>query len=670
MRSMIRFVAGLAATGLACVAHSTDVAGDRFGPDDFARLADVAEPSFSPDGTQLVYSVTVTNGDEDAQQSDLWRVGYDGTNRTQLTFTPKHDESAPAWSPDGRWLAFLSDRGDDDAMTQVWAMPAGGGEARALTSFPGGVDDYTWSPDGKRLAVIASDPSRPAGTPKPKQPAPIVTERFYFKEDGSGYLTALRRHLYVVDIEGGKVEQLTSGPHDEWYPAWSPDGKSIAFVTKRGADPDRHSNYDLYLVEPKAGTVERRLTTHEGADNDPDTGSRPQWSPDSRRIAYLQRGEDKWIYYSPSELAIVDVASGRSALPVKFDRWVTKPRWSPDGRHVFALVEESRVTHVVRVDTRTGKTNALTQGARFDADFAVSSNGRVVVLGGDDVTPYELAAVEGSTLRPLGSHNAWLAQKRLVRFEDVTFKSADGTSIDGFVVKPADYVAGRKYPTILRIHGGPVYQYSHEFMPDWQSYAARGYVVVAANPRGSSGRGFDFSRAIFADWGNKDLQDVLAAVDHVVATGLADPDRLAVGGRSYGGILTNYVIASDTRFKAAVSGAGASNWAGMYGHDMYTREYEFELGVPWRNRDVYDRLSYPFLHADRIRTPTLFYCAEADFNVPCQGAEQMYQALRSLDVPTQLVVYPGEHHALQVPSHLRDRMQRLLGWYDRWLRVE
>ena len=192
-------------------------------------------------------------------------------------------------------------------------------------------------------------------------------------------------------------------------------------------------------------------------------------------------------------------------------------------------------------------------------------------------------------------------------------------------------------------------------------------MVVAANPRGSSGRGFDFSRAIYADWGNKDLQDVLAAVDHMVAAGVADPARLGVGGRSYGGILTNYVIASDARFKAAVSGAGASHFAALYGHDMYTLEYELELGSPWRHREDWDRISYPFLHADRIKTPTLFYCAEADFNVPCQGTEQMYQALRTQGVPTRLVIYPGENHALKVPSYLHDRMQRLLEWYGQYL---
>ena len=391
-------------------------------------------------------------------------------------------------------------------------------------------------------------------------------------------------------------------------------------------------------------------------------GLRPQWSPDGRRIAFLQGGAAKWIYYAPMQLAIIDANTGAVAVPAPIDRWFSSPRWAPDGKSVLALIEQSRVTHLSRIDVASGKVTPLTSGARTDAGFAVSTQGRVVVLGGDDVTPNELAVLEKGKLRPLGSHNSWLAQKQLVRYEDITFRSKDGTSIDGFVVKPADYVSGRRYPTILRIHGGPVYQFAHEFMPDWQAYAARGFVVVAANPRGSSGRGFDFSRAIYADWGNKDVQDVLAAVDHVVAAGIADPDRLGVGGRSYGGILTNYVIASDTRFKAAVSGAGASNWAALYGHDMYTREYELELGTPWANRDVWDRVSYPFLHPERIKTPTLFYCAEKDFNVPCNGSEQMYQALRSLGVPTQLVVYPGENHALKVPSYLQDRLERLLDW--------
>jgi dipeptidyl aminopeptidase/acylaminoacyl peptidase len=212
-----------------------------------------------------------------------------------------------------------------------------------------------------------------------------------------------------------------------------------------------------------------------------------------------------------------------------------------------------------------------------------------------------------------------------------------------------------------------VYQFSHEFMAEWQAFASAGFAVVGVNPRGSSGRGFDFARSIFANWGQVDVADALAAVDHVVAMGIADPGRLGVGGRSYGGMLTNYVIASDRRFKAAASGAGSSNILAMYGHDQYVREYELELGTPWANREIYERVSYPFLHADRIRTPTLFYCAADDWNVPCLGSEQMYQALRSLGVPTQLVIYPGENHGLTVPSYLRDRLERQLAWYTRFL---
>jgi dipeptidyl aminopeptidase/acylaminoacyl peptidase len=656
--------------GCALLAASTmaNAADDRFGPDDLARLATVAGPALSPDGRELAYSLETTNSEADKQQSDLWRAAWDGSRRRALTQTPDSNEWLPQFGAEGRWLAFLADRGGEDAKTQVWMMPSDGGEARQVTKFADGVEDFVWSPDGRRLAVIAWDPERPEGAPKPKNPPPIVTSRYQFKEDGTGYLTARRKHLYVVEVDTGKATLLTPGHHDEQLPAWSPDGRTIAYVTKRGGDPDRHLNFDIYLVAPEAGLQERQLTSFPGSDLDPYWESRPSWSPDSKRIAYLQSGEDKWLYYAPWQLAVIDVATGKSTLPAPIDMAMYKPRWAPDGRSVLTLIERNRVTQLSRIDVASGKVTALTAGKRFDTDFAVARDGRVAVLGGDDLHPNELSAVESGKLRPLTDHNGWLRDKRLAPVEDIEFTSADGTMLEGFLVKPVDYQPGKRYPTILRIHGGPVYQFSHEFMADWQAYAARGYAVIGVNPRGSSGRGFDFARAIYADWGNKDVADVLAGVDHVVAMGIADPDRLGIGGRSYGSILTNYVIASDRRFKAAVSGAGSSNMLGMYGHDQYVREYELELGTPWANRAAYDRTSYPFLHADRIVTPTLFYCAEKDFNVPCLGAEQMYQALRSLDLPTELVIYPGENHPLTVPSYLRDRMQRLLAWYDRFLK--
>ena len=639
----------------------------RFGVDDMLRVAEVAEPAFSADGTWLAYSVTTANLDKDQPQSDLWHVRWDGGQPGRLTHTPESSEWQPAWSPDGRWLAFLADRGGEDAETQLWLMPATGGEAERLTDFPGGVIDYAWAPDSRQLAVIARDPERPVGSAEPPQPPPIVIERYQSREDGIGWLTDRRQHLYLFGIDERKATLLTPGAHDEYLPAWAPDGSRIAYVTKRGPDPDRHLNWDIYLIEPRAGAGEQRLTSFEGADLDPYWESRPSWSPDGRSIAYLQGGEDRWIYYAPWQLAIVEVATGQSRIPAPLDRCFGKPRFTPDGRAVLALIEESRVTHLSRIDLATGRVTPLTQGARFDADFAVSADGRVAVLGGDDHHPYRLAALERAGPRLLADHNEFLAGKRLARVEPIFFASTDGTPLEGLLVRPLDYEPGRRYPTILRLHGGPVYQFSHEFMADWQVYAAQGYAVIAANPRGSSGRGFDFARAIYADWGNLDVIDVLAAVDHAVAVGVADPARLGAGGHSYGGILSNYVIARDPRFRAAVSGAGAANFLALYGHDQYVREYEFELGQPWVARNSWERVSFPFLDAGRITTPTLYYCAELDDNVPCLGSQQMYQALRSRGLPTQLVVYPGEHHSLTVPSHLRDRMQRHLDWYARHL---
>ena len=662
---------------LALLAASSAVARapqTRFDAADLSRLAGVSDPVLSKDGAFVVYTVTRTNFDRDQPQSDLWRVRYDGRDRTQLTHTPDSDESLPQWSPDDRFIAFLSDRkasteaDEGDATTQVWMMPADGGEAHQVTHLPSGVQDYVWSPDGKQLAVIAFDAERAPGKARPKNPPPIVTDRFQFKDDDSGWLGSRHQHLYIVDVASGKATQLTSGKHDEQLPSWSPDGKLIAYVTKRGADPDRNLDYDIYLIAPHAGATERQLTTFPGADLDPYWGTRPAWSPDSKRIAYLRSGEDKWIYYAPWQLAVTDVATGKATEPAPIDRCVTKVHWSADGKSIYALVEQAEVTHLARFNLASGKVTELTHGDRFDVDVSISRNGHIAVLGGDDLHPYNLSALDHGRLRLLADHNEWLAGKQLAPAETMHFTGADGTRLDALLVKPLDYVPGKRYPTIVRVHGGPVYQFSHEFMEDWQVYAANGYAVLAVNPRGSSGRGFDFARAIYADWGNKDRQDVLAGVDYLVKRGIADPARLGIGGWSYGAILTDEIIARDPRFKAAISGAGTGNMYGMYGDDEYAGEYELELGTPWANRAVWDRVSYPFLHADRIVTPTLFQCSQIDFNVPCIGAEQMYQALRSLRVPTELVVYPGQHHEISVPSYLRDRMRRNLAWYNRFLK--
>ena len=652
-------------------------AGDKhpFTLADLHRIRDVSQPALSPDGQWVVFTVGRHNVEADKSVSELWRASYDGRRRVQLTFDDKSSSYLPQWSPDGQWLAFLSDRGEDETV-QVWRMAADGGEAQRLTSFKGGASDFAWAPDSRQLAVIAADDpqdaadaaSDKAGDKSEKKTAkPIVIDRYQFKDDTTGYLTNERTHLYLFDIAARQATLLTPGQHDEWSPAWAPDGSRIAYVTKRGADPDRHLNSDIYLVEPRKGGKERQLTTFPGSDLDPYWESRMAWSPDSRQIAYLQSGEDHWIYYAPWQLAVIDVASGQARIPAPIDRCFTKPKWSADGKSVYALIEESRNTYLSRISLNGGAVEHLTSGSRFDANFDVRGN-HLVVMTGDDANPPELFAIENG-LRPLSQQNtALLADVQFQPAEDFSFQAADGTRIDGLLMKPVGYVPGQKVPAVVRAHGGPVYQFSHEFLFEWQWYAANGYAVIGPNPRGGSGRGFDFAKRIYADWGELDTADVLGAVDHVVAMGVVDPQRLAIGGWSYGGILTNQVLVRDPRFKAAWSGAGSGNFLTMYGVDEYVREYELELGKPWERPETYLRGSSPFLHADRIKTPTLFICAEKDFNVPCEGAEQMYQALRSLDVPTRLVIYPGEHHGLDVPSYLADRLKRYTDWFDHYLK--
>jgi dipeptidyl aminopeptidase/acylaminoacyl peptidase len=640
---------------------------------DLHRLNDVSEPALSPDGQWIAYTVSRHNLDVDKTLSDVWRVRYDGKRTIRLTFGGASSNSTPRWSPDGLWLAFLSDRAGHDVM-QVWMLPADGGEAHQLTDLKGGVSDFVWAPDSRQLALIARDDPDPAATAanenkdaKPDTARPIVLDRYQFKDDDSGYLDHHRSHLYVFDIAARRATLLTPGDHDEWLPAWSPDGKRIVYASKRGPDPDRTLNSDLYLIAPHPGSRERQLTSFPGSDVDPYWESRPAWSPDGKRIAYLQGGEDRWIYYAPWQLAVIDVATGKSRIPAPIDRCFTKPQWSADGKSVYALIEEDRNTYLSRIDADSGAVEHLTAGSRFDVDF-VAGRDRLAVLTGDDTHPPELFALAGHALRQISHQNDGLvADVQLQPTEDIRFRSKDGTVIDGLLMKPVGYQPGRKYPTLLSLHGGPVYQYSHEYFDVWQWFAAHGYAIVAPNPRGSSGRGFAFSKAIYADWGNLDVQDVLAAVDHVVGMGIADPDRLVIGGRSYGAILTNYVIAKDTRFKAAFSEAGMGNALTMYGLDEYSREYELELGKPWQHPDAYLRLSDPFLHADRIRTPTLFTCLGDDFNVPCEGSEQMYQALRSLGIPTELVIYPNQHHEPDVPSYLADRLQRRIDWFANYL---
>ena len=642
--------------------------------DDVYRMEEVGGPQVSPDGKWIAYTVTGVDREADKLRSAIWMVNWEGTQDYQITHGPDSDTS-PRWSPDGRYLAFLSAR-PAEGKSQVWLLDRRGGEASQLTNAKGEIGGYDWSPDSKRLVLVMRDSEEGTGEapdPKTKAPKPIVIDRYHFKRDIEGYLTASSLdHLYLFEVESKKLEALTGEKDfDESDPAWSPDGSQLAFVSNHAEEPDQTLIKDIFVVEARAATKPRKLLTIARPDQ-----QRLVWSPNGRMLAFNQGFESKFNFYNQDRLVIVPVAGGEPrTLTAKLDRQVSQAEFMPDGSALTFLVEDDRRAYLGKVAVGGGNVERVSDGSAVLSD-RVSLGGHAAVAAATDSSATEIYALEDGKLRKLTAHNdALLAELQLGAVEDMSFKSKDGTEIHGLMVKPPSYEAGKTYPTLVWIHGGPIMQDDHALLFDTyplqlerQFFAAHGYVVLAINYRGSSGRGAEFTRSILADWGNREVADLLAGVDYAVRAGIADPDRLGLGGWSYGGILTDYTIATDTRFKAAISGAGSALQLSMYGSDQYVRQYEQEIGLPWKAKDAWIRISYPFFRADRIKTPTLFIGGEKDFNVPIIGSEQMYQALRTLGVPTQLVIYPGQYHLLTRPSYIHERLERYLAWFDKYLK--
>ncbi|HEX3435764.1 MAG TPA: S9 family peptidase, partial [Pseudacidobacterium sp.] len=499
-----------------------------------------------------------------------------------------------------------------------------------------------------------------------EKPKPIVIDRYHFKQDIEGYISTetMPKLLYLFDVETHKLDKLTTDKkYEEENAVWSPDGARIAYVSNHDPDPDRTVNTDVFVVDAKPNSTPSRLTTYNGQD-----GGRIAWSPDSKLIAYLHGSEPKYLEYNQNQLAVVPAAGGEPRiLTAKLDRAVSSPVVAPDGQSVTVLVTDDRSEYPASVLLSDGTVKRLLENTGV-AMGQNQASGHTAIVWTTDNAPAEIYALEDDKLRKLSSHNdALVAQLKLGETRNLEAKTKDGADVHGLLTLPVGYESGKRYPLLLRIHGGPNGQDAHTFVPERQLFAGRGYAVLNVNYRGSSGRGAAYQQIIFADWGGKEVVDLLACVDEAVKEGYGDPDRLGVGGWSYGGILTDYTIASTPRFKAATSGAGMGSPLGLYGIDQYVFQYDNELGPPWKNTDTYMKLGYPLLHADRIHTPTLFMGGDKDFNVPLVGGEQMYQALRSLNVPTEMIVYPGQFHGFTRPSFIRDRYQRYFDWYDRYL---
>jgi dipeptidyl aminopeptidase/acylaminoacyl peptidase len=646
-------------------------------PADIYRLPVVSDPQVSPDNKWVSYTLTTIDSLKDSRNADIWMVSIDGSQDIQLTSSPD-GESRARWSPDGKWISFLSVRGGDGLRggepkgPQVWLMDRRGGEGKRLTEIRGGVSDYAWSPDSRRLLLTLTDPDA-EDTGKIKTTKPYVIDRYQYKEDVEGYRYKKQHtHLYLFDVATHKLDTLTRGNYDEGSAVWSPDGTQIAFVSNRTPDPDQNENTDIWVIAAQPNAGMRQLTTWKGSDNS------PRWSPDGSYIAYTRSLSDEdYHMYDEPVLCVVAAGGGEPRLLSReLDRPVFGPRWAPDGKAIWALVEDDMQQSVAVFPAAGGKPE-ISSVLEGSVSTALETSGDVrVVLASDPQRPAELYTLKIrnerrfiSTTAYLLTHHSdsFLAPLKLADIKVFRSQSADGTMISGYYYRP-DSAADKKLPLILFIHGGPVSQDALSFDLTRQILAGDGYVVAAVNYRGSSGRGIDYSKTISADWGNKEVMDLHGAVDWLVNQGIVDSARMGVAGWSYGGILTDYLIASDTRFKAASSGAGTGFTLSLYGVDQYVNQYMNEIGPPWKAIDKYLKIGYPLLKADKIKTPTLFMSGEKDFNVPTAGSEQMYQALRTLGIPTELIVYPGQFHGITIPSYQRDRLERWRAWFDKYLK--
>jgi dipeptidyl aminopeptidase/acylaminoacyl peptidase len=588
-------------------------------------------------------------------------MSWDGAESVQLTNSPD-GESSPRWSPDGKFISFIAAR--NGGSSQIYLLNRLGGEAIKLTDVKGDLGEYSWSPDGKKILLSIKDYEDTAGK---KTSKPYVIDRYKFKQDVSGYQYDKRKtHLYLFDVSTKKTDTLTKGNYNEGGIQWSPDGSKIAFVSNQTEDPDKNTNSDIFIIDAKPGSEPKKLTTWKGSDTS------PQWSPDGKTIAYLRSTSDEnYIMYDQAILCVVPASGGEPKLLSKsMDRPISTPRWNKEGSSIATLVSDDCERYIASFDPASGNMTKMIGGNRSFISLERHPNGNWLTSMTNPQLPSEFYAIENGELRRLTKvQDSFVSNLTFATVEKFTSKSKDGAIVSNILYKPVG--SSGKLPVIFFIHGGPVAQDEFGFDLTRQMLAANGYAVVAVNYRGSNGRGIDFSKAIYADWGNKEVLDIQGAADYLVSKGIVDGDKMGIGGWSYGGILTDYTIAKDTRFKAAASGAGSALQLSLYGVDQYILQLDNELGQPWKdkNYEKYLKLSYPFLNADKIKTPTLFMAGEKDFNVPAVGSEQMYQALRSNGTPTELIIYPGQFHGITLPSFQKDRLERYNQWFDKYLKT-
>ena len=671
-------------------------------PADTLRVAGVSDAQISPAGDLVVYTVSTNN--EERTGSALWlaRAAPDLSRPSDLGGTAREllpanwNASSPRWSPDGRLIAFVATR---DKQTGIWVVSLNERQPRLITNirttnffitYAG--EAFAWSPDSRRIAFInASEEESTASSTSANSDDPRVIDRIQYKSR-TGFSDSLRTHVWVTDVDRPEPRQLTSGLFYDHALSWSPNGREIAFLSNRETEPEANNNSDIFVADME-GRV-RQLTTTRGCEYE------PQWSPNGRWIAYTATTRDVTTIDSVAEDAhvwVIDAQGGRGReLTAAQDRRARSPRWSPDSRNIFFLANDRGRTLIYRTDLQ-GRSQPSVFNPQTSPPVAITTDTAALLvrpfqIGGfslsSSLTPLAAMTLSSAT-RPaeiwagqvfggpvsrlsgrVTAHNDGLVRSvELIEPEEINFKSFDGVTVQGWLMKPVGWRENQRYPLILSVHGGPHGMYGWGFNATFQAYAARGYAVLYLNPRGSNGYGQRFSDGTLREWGGGDYRDLMLGVDEALRRySWIDAQQVGVTGGSYGGFMVNWMITQTPRFRAAVSVASVSNLVSFYATSLYQDLIHAEFGgFPWDDYDLLWRWS-PLRYVRQAETPTLFLHGEQDNDVHITQAEEMYMALKRRGVETVLVRYPREGHGFREPRHRQDAMERTLAWFDRFLK--
>jgi len=645
-------------------------------PEDVCALTSVGDLRLSPDGLRVAYVVNGIDREENGYRSAIWVAPLDGSEEpTQLTAGTRSD-SSPRWSPDGRWLAFVSNRDGETetAHEELYVLPANGGEPRRLTDGKEGVESIAWSPDSRRIAFARRVRDEAYEEEDERRRAPRRFTRVFYKLDGVGWTGDRRKHIFVVDLEGSE-RQLTDGDCENGEPAWSPDGRRLVFTSSRGDRWDVELIEALYELDVDAeGSEPRRLTQPD------ESANLASFSPDGALIAYVHTPEDGTVPHHSQIAVIRPDGSDRRVLTASLDRQcgpypvVREPVW--DGDRVTFRVEDRGNVHLYAVAADGSGAPELLVGGEQTIGLYDLHDGKLLYTATTHMRPSELFDKDGTQLTSVC--DAFVAGRELAAVERFTATSSDGTEVDAWLVRPPGFEEGKRYPVLLTIHGGPFTQYGTGFFDEVQIFAGAGYCVLFSNPRGGSGYSEAWGRAIRGSgddagpgWGTVDYEDLMGVVDTALERfPFLDAERLGVLGGSYGGYMTSWIIGHTKRFKAALSERAVNHLVSAFGSSDVFWVFERQFGGPmWENVDEWLRMS-PATYAREIETPVLIVHSENDLRCNVEQGEHLFTLLRLLGKDVEMLRFPGEGHELSrsgSPVHRVLRFEAVLEWFGRYL---